>query len=90
MEYNIRANALTIRLDEKNLASVVFHTEGNKMYLDSTFTPEEYRGRGIGSELMKASMDYAKKNNLLIVPVCSFAKEYFRKHEEYSSIVVKS
>ncbi|MGA2572714.1 MAG: GNAT family N-acetyltransferase [Candidatus Methanomethylicaceae archaeon] len=90
MEYNIRGNALTIRLDEKHLASVVFHKEGNRMYLDSTFTPEEYRGRGIGSELMKSSMDYAKKNSLLIVPVCSFAVEYFRKHREYSPIIVKS
>ena len=90
MEYNIRGNALTIRLDEKHLAGVVFHKEGNRMYLDSTFTPEEYRGRGIGSELMKSSMDYAKKNSLLIVPVCSFAVEYFRKHREYSPIIAKS
>lgn len=90
LEYNIRDNALTIRLDEKHLASVVFHIKDNRMYLDSTFTPEEYRGKGIGSELMKASMDYAKKNSLFIVPVCSFAVEYFRKHKEYSPIVAKS
>jgi predicted GNAT family acetyltransferase len=87
MEFTVRDNAILIRLDKKSVANLVFHVEGKKMFLDSTFTPERYRGRGIGSELVKASIDYAEKNGLTIVPVCDFAVDYFRKHKEYDRIV---
>ena len=73
MDYIVRGSALTINLDGKHLAHVKFHIEGNQMFLDSTYTPEEFRGRGIGGELMRASVDYATKNKLVIVPSCSFA-----------------
>jgi hypothetical protein len=90
MEYTIKDNFIVIKLEEKAAASLSFHVEGNKMYLDSTFTPPKYRGRGIGSELVQASIEYAKKNGLTIVPVCEFAVEYFKKHREYGSLVQQS
>lgn len=89
MGYDVKANAIRIKVDENNFAYVKFHTEGKKIYLDSTYTPEEHRGKGIGGELMKASMDYAQKNGLLIVPVCAFAVEYFKRHPQYQGLLSK-
>jgi len=89
MEVKIKDNAIVIELDEKASANIMFHIEGNRMYLDSTYTPEEYRGRGIGSELVKASIKYAREHDLLIVPVCAFAVEYFKKHPEHSDILYR-
>jgi hypothetical protein len=89
MEVKVKDNAIVIKLDEKASANIVFHMEGNRMYLDSTYTPEKYRGRGIGTELVKASMKYAREHGLLIVPVCTFAVEYFKKHPEYGNILYK-
>lgn len=90
MEYTIKDNFIVIKLDTNAAASLGFHVEGNKMYLDSTYTPPKYRGRGIGSELVQASIEYAKKNGLIIVPVCEFAVEYFSKHKEYDNLVQQS
>jgi hypothetical protein len=87
MDYEIKDNAIRIQLDRRSVASLVFHIEGNLIFLDSTFTPPQFRGKGVGSELVKASIEYAKKNNLTIVPVCEFAVEYFKKHAEYGDLV---
>jgi len=87
MDYVIKDNTILIQLDRRNIAHLRFHVEGRSLFLDSTFTPPEYRGKGIGSELVKASIEYAKKNNLSIVPVCEFAVEYFKKHTEYIDLI---
>ena len=89
MEVKVKDNAIVIKLDEKESANIMFHIEGNRMYLDSTYTPKEYRGRGIGTELVKVSMKYARENGLVIVPVCSFAIEYFKRHPENGDILYK-
>ncbi|MBM5804688.1 MAG: N-acetyltransferase [Candidatus Verstraetearchaeota archaeon] len=89
MEVKVKDNAIVIKLDERASANIMFHIEGNRMYLDSTYTPEEYRGRGVGGELVKASMKYAREHGLLIVPVCTFAVEYFKRHPEYGNMLYK-
>ena len=89
MEYTVKDNALIIKIDPKASASVMFHTEGGKIYLDSTYTPHAHRGKGIGGQLMQGTIDYAKKKGLKIVPVCSFSVEYFKKHSEYANLLWK-
>ena len=89
VEFEVRDNSIRIKLDSSNSAYVAFHTEGNKIFLDSTFTPEKFRGKDVGSELMKAAMQHAKEKGLSIVPVCSFAIEYFKKHPEYGYVLQK-
>lgn len=90
MDYTVKENALIIKLDTKAKASLVFHVEGKRLYLDSTNTPEAYRGRGIGGQLIQAALDFAKSKGLKIVPVCSFSVEYFRKHAEHADQLWKS
>jgi len=89
MEYEIKDNAIRIKLDNRNYANVTYHIEDDRIFLDSTFTPKQYRGKGIGGELMKAAMAYSKSKGLKIIPVCSFSVEYFKKHPEYNSLLHK-
>lgn len=83
-DYSVKDSSIIIKLDEKAFANLVFHVEGKKIFLDSTYTPEKYRGRGIGGRLIQAALDYAREWELKIVPVCSFSVEYFNKHPEHS------
>jgi len=89
VDYTVKDNVLIIKIDEKASASVMFHAEGKKMYLDSTYTPHAHRGKGIGGQLMLAALDYAKKMGLMVVPVCSFSVEYFKRHSEYAGMLWK-
>ncbi len=81
------ADKFLIRLAPGKYAYLKYRSEGGIMYIDATFTPKEYRGRGLAVKLMKAVIKYARKNESKIVPNCSYAKSYFEKHPEYRGIL---
>jgi predicted GNAT family acetyltransferase len=89
MEAEIRDNAIIIQLDKNAVANIKFHIEGNRMYLDSTYTPPQFRGRGVGNQLIQSAIKYAQDKVFLIVPVCTFAIGYFKKHPEYGNILYR-
>lgn len=62
---------------------------GNRMSIDSTYTPKEFRGRGYAGKLMKAAIEFAKENNLKIVPNCTYAQYYFEKHPELKELLAE-
>lgn len=48
---------------------------------------ESHRGEGLGDLLVEAGIDFAKKENLMIHPICSFAVHYLKKHKQYNSLI---
>ncbi|APX71108.1 N-acetyltransferase [Companilactobacillus allii] len=46
--------------------------------IDHTFVNEKYRGQGIAGRLLDEVLTYADRENLKIVPVCSYAKLVFK------------
>ena len=69
-----KCNDFLIRLARGKYAYVKYHISDGTLYIDSTFVPEEYRGRSLAETLVKAAIEHARQNNLKIVPVCSYAK----------------
>ena len=55
---------------------IVAHTE----------VPVELSGQGLGKSLVCEAINYAKENNLKIIPVCKFTERYLNKHEEYNML----
>ncbi|MEM0060430.1 MAG: GNAT family N-acetyltransferase [Fervidicoccaceae archaeon] len=58
------------------------------MRLLHTYTPPQFRGRGLGEMLVKAAIEDARRRGLKIEPVCSFSIYYFAKHPEDREILV--
>jgi predicted GNAT family acetyltransferase len=48
-----------------------------------TEVPTEFAGHGIGSKLVRAGIEFAREQGLAVVPLCPFAIEYIRRHQEY-------
>ncbi|MCD6369497.1 MAG: N-acetyltransferase [Thermoproteales archaeon] len=91
-EYEVleRGNRLLIRLAPGKFAFLEYRVEGNLMYIDKTYTPPEFRGRGIAGRLMKVAVKKVLDQGLKIVPNCSYARHYLlEKHPEYSDLVFK-
>ncbi|MEM3365097.1 MAG: GNAT family N-acetyltransferase [Candidatus Methanomethyliaceae archaeon] len=86
---------MSVRIEDKKIAIdlgeseafLKFHVSKGKMYIDSTFTPEEHRGKGLGRKMMEAAIKYAKENKLKIVPVCPFSVDFFKKYPEYKELL---
>jgi len=86
-EVKRRPNEFVIRLAPGRYAYLKYSMSGNALHIDATFTPEEYRGRGLAEKLMEAAIAYAQQNALKIVPNCSYAKSYFEKHHEHRDLL---
>ncbi|UQZ32321.1 N-acetyltransferase [Paenibacillus sp. PK3_47] len=75
--------------DGKDLAEITYAPDeatGN-LIIDHTFVSEELRGQGAGEKLVRAVVDKARKENVKIVPVCTYAAHQFKKHEEYADVL---
>lgn len=60
----------------------------DKFIIDHTEVNEQFEGRGLGKQLVKAAVLYARANNIKIVPLCPFAKGVFDRVEEYRDVLV--
>ena len=64
-----------------------FLTDDNKMTIDHTEVNTGNEGKGFGKKLLFKAIEYARKNNLKIIPVCSFVKSVIEKTPEFKDIV---
>jgi predicted GNAT family acetyltransferase len=61
---------MNIAISDGNL--IVFHTE----------VSEKLKGQGIGVKLVSEMIDYARKNQLKVVPLCTFVHTQFKRRED--------
>lgn len=64
-----------------------YERDGDRIIFTHTGVPRELEGRGIGTALAKAGLEYAKTNGLRVVPACSFIRIYIKRHPEYEALV---
>lgn len=51
-----------------------------------TEVAESLAGKGVGKELVKAAVNYARENQLHIKATCSFAKKVLDRSPEYADV----
>ena len=57
--------------------------------IDHTMVKEELSGQGAGKLILKEIVDWARKENKKIKPVCPYAKAQMEKNEEYHDMIYK-
>ena len=68
-------------------ASLEYQLRNGKIILVHTEVPPALEGQGIGGRLAKAGLDYARANNLKVVPQCDFVQSYLKRHPEYNDLI---
>jgi uncharacterized protein len=80
--------AFVIEENGQLLAQMTYSKAGEtKIIIDHTEVDASLKGEGIGKDLVKAGVDFARENNLKIIPLCPFAKAEFQKHAEYADVL---
>ena len=69
------AQEFVLRIDGDRLGSLDFALpEAGVMRIDYVEVAPELRGSGLGRQLVQAAVDWARENDLTIVPICGYAR----------------
>ena len=74
---------------EGHLAIIRYEPQGGTLVMTHTEVPQELGGKGVGSQLVQAALDFARNEGLKVEPVCPFIKAYIDKHDEYQSLLAE-
>lgn len=77
--------------DENNpIAQITFKDKDeNTIIADHTYVSEELRGQGIAGKLFNELISFAKEENKLIVPECSYVKAKMERSPELQKLISK-
>jgi predicted GNAT family acetyltransferase len=64
-------------------AEVEYELKDGTLDIIHTYVPEPLEGRGIASQLVQYTYDYALQQKLKLAATCSYAKGWLKKHPDY-------
>ena len=83
-----RRGVFYIESEGKEIALMHYILSGtDRMIIDHTEVNEIYEGKGLGMQLVKAGVAYARENNIKIQPLCPFAKKIFDRTPAYADVL---
>ena len=53
----------------------------------STLVPPHLRGQGLGSQLVRQALDWARAEGYKVVPLCPFTARYIEDNPEYQDLL---
>ena len=59
----------------------------DRIIIDHTEVNPAFRGRSVGNLMVQAAVEFARKANIKIVPLCPFAKSVFDKTPDYHDVL---
>jgi uncharacterized protein len=86
IRHNPGENRFQIEI-ESHLAMLEYQLDGDTIVFNHTSVPDELGGRGLGSKLVRAGLDYARAQSLSVHPLCSFVASYIEKKPEYQDLL---
>lgn len=72
---------------DDDIAFIDYIPAKSNIVFSHTEVPKAFEGQGVASKLAKTALDYARDNELAIVPVCPFVTNYIRRHPDYQPFV---
>ncbi|WP_318309026.1 GNAT family N-acetyltransferase [Flagellimonas crocea] len=86
---NESAKRFQFELENGDIAKIEYIKAKEKIYLTHTEVPQGHEGQGIGSELIKQTLEHIKKENWTLIPLCPFVAKYLQQHPEWKTLVMK-
>lgn len=76
-----------LEIDGNELGMARYQDDGEREIFTHTEVDSSLEGQGMGSKLIRHSLDDARRRGKRIVPVCEFVAAYIQKHHEWDDII---
>lgn len=73
--------------EDGQIAFSDYYRRGEAIVLPHVEAPQALRGTGAAGRLMQAIVDHARDEHLKLIPTCSYAVAWFRRHSEASDVL---
>ena len=64
------------------------YPEETVLDFDYTYIPSSARNQGLSDHLVKAGLEFARQNNLQVIPSCPVVEVYVKRHPEYQDLLI--
>ena len=92
MEVNVNHEVDNLRFtieQEGHLALLTYMRAGkNRIVFTHTEVPPALEGRGLANQLAHNALEFARSEELVVIPLCPFVAAYIRRHPEYAPLVL--
>jgi len=86
-EENARQGRFFVDLGNSHEAEMTFVRKGDEMVIDHTGVPKPFEGKGIAAKLVVAGVEFARKNERKIKPVCPYVVVQFKRHKDWADVL---
>jgi len=82
------ASEFVLNVDGERLGSLDFaRPEAGVLRIDYVEVAPELRGSGLGRRLVEAAVEWAREENMKIVPICGYARAVITRDAEMSKLL---
>ncbi len=87
-EFDGRKGSFFIEEGARRFAEMVYVMAGpKKMIIEHTEVDESLKGQGIGAKLLEALVEFVRKEEIKVIPLCPFAKATFKKRVDLQDVL---
>jgi predicted GNAT family acetyltransferase len=84
---NTDARTYDAMVDGKEVGTLVYELKGSMVVISHTVIEPEYRGRGIGSELVRQALDDVQRRGMTVSNFCGFVATFIETHPGYEDLL---
>ena len=77
-----RTGAFVIEGDNERLAEMRISIANGNLTVFHTEVSDSLKGHGVAIRLLSEMVDYARKNHLKVIPLCTYVQLQFKRHPE--------
>lgn len=87
VEHDADKHQFFIQDNGELIAEMTYSVTNPSLYIiDHTYVNDHYRGQGLADRLLTTFIDYARKHEIKLMPLCPFAKKQFDTKPEYADV----
>jgi predicted GNAT family acetyltransferase len=84
---NLAEHRFELWIGDELAGKSVYQGEGRTLPFVHTEIDPRFEGQGLGSKLIRASLDAVRERGASVLPHCPFVLHFIEKHDEYLDLV---